>query len=88
MGNSAPLLAAKDVELATNGEVFADKHLRLKFRHNGRTLTMKAWNMGHHAEALRAGQRMDVLFTVVDDPYSTIRGYSPLSATLKHFRVG
>ncbi len=87
MGNAAPLLAAKDVELASHGEVFADKHLRLKFRHNGRTLTMKAWDLGHHAETLRAGQRMDVLFTVEDDPYSASRGYSPWSATLKDFRL-
>ena len=43
------------MDLASNGEVFATKHLRLKFRHNGLTLTMKAWDMGHHAEALRAG---------------------------------
>lgn len=86
MGNPAPLLAAEQVEVAAAGEVFAEKHLRLRLRQNGRALTMKAWDMGHRAAELQAGMKIDVAFTVEDDPYSASRGYSFWSATIKDFR--
>ncbi len=86
MGNPAPLLAAEQVEVAAAGEVFAEKHLRLRLRQNGRALTMKAWDMGHRAAELKAGMKIDVAFTVEDDPYSASRGYSFWSATIKDFR--
>lgn len=86
MGNPAPLLAAEQVEVAAAGEVFAEKHLRLRLRQNGRALTMKAWDMGHRAADLKAGMKIDVAFTVEDDPYSASRGYSFWSATIKDFR--
>ena len=87
MGNPAPLLAALQAEVASPGEVFAEKHLRVKLRRNGRVMTMKAWDMGHRAAELQPGMKIDVAFTVEEDPYSASRGYSFWSATIKDFRV-
>ena len=87
MGNPAPLLLARHVQLAAPAEVFAEKHLRLKFRHNGRMLIMKAWEMGRHASELRTGDLLDIAFVVEDDPYSKSRGYSHWSATIKDFTI-
>ena len=87
MGNPAPLLVTRAAELVAPAEVFAERHLRLKFRHNGRLLTMKAWDMGKRASELRTGDKLDIAFVVEDDPYSKSRGYSHWSATIKDFRT-
>jgi hypothetical protein len=49
-------------------------------------LFFKAWNFGYRLEELQAGNRIDVLFTVEDDPGSQARGYDGWSFTLKDVR--
>ena len=87
MGNPPPLLVARQVELAAPAEVFAERHLRLKFRNNGRMLAMKAWDIASRASQVKPGDKLDIAFVVEDDPYSKARGYSHWSATIKDFRT-
>jgi single-stranded-DNA-specific exonuclease len=86
-GNPQPLLAALDVEVAAPPVVFAQKHLRVAVKQNGRSLTLKAWNQAADAAAFTPGTRLDIAFTVEDDAYSAARGYQPWSASLKAARA-
>ncbi len=85
-GNPAPLFAAMDVEVAGPPAVMKEKHLRVLLRQNGRTLSLKAWNFAERAAELPPGARVDVAFTLEDDPYSAARGYPPWGAVLRDVR--
>lgn len=86
-GNPAPLFGALDVEVAGPPAVMKEKHLRVALRQNGRVLTLKAWNFASRAGELAPGARIDVAFTLEDDPYSAARGYAPWCAVLREFRL-
>ena len=86
-GNPPPLFAALNVEVAGPPAIMKEKHLRLTVRQNGRTLTLKAWNMAGSAPELSPGTRIDIAFQVEEDAYSAARGYPPWCAMLKDFRV-
>jgi single-stranded-DNA-specific exonuclease len=85
-GNEAPTFAARNVEVASMS-VFAEKHLRVVLRQNGRSLTMKAWNFAERAGELAVGARLDVAFSLEEDAYSAARGYPPWCATLCEVRA-
>jgi len=84
-GNEPPTFAARNVEVASTS-VFADRHLRVVLRQNGRSLTMKAWNFAERAGELAVGTRLDVAFAVEEDAYSAARGYPPWCAILREVR--
>jgi len=84
-GNEPPTFAARNVEVASTS-VFADKHLRVVLRQNGRSLTMKAWNFAERVGELAVGARLDVAFAVEEDAYSAARGYPPWCAILREVR--
>ena len=87
-GNPVPLLCATDVEVAGPPRVLNEgKLLNVPLRHNGRLLTVKAWNFGDRSHLLQPGNRLDVLFQAEDDPYSRKRGYSPWCLLLKDFQL-
>jgi single-stranded-DNA-specific exonuclease len=83
-GNPAPRFAAMNVEVA-GASVWKERHLRLAVRHNGRTLTLKAWNFAPRAAELRTGARIDVAFSVEADSYT---GWAAVLAAFRHVAVG
>ena len=85
-GNPAPLFAVEGAELAGDPQPMGDKHLRLRLRQNGRTLTVKAWNFAERLDELTPGGRLDAALTIEDDTYSAARGYAPWSLTLRDVR--
>ncbi len=85
-GNPTPLFGALDVEVAAAPVVVKEKHLRVLLRQNGRTLSVKGWNLAARAGELAPGSRVDVALTLEEDPYSAARGYAPWCATLRDFR--
>jgi len=86
-GNSAPLLAASGVELNGPPSAIKDKHLRICFRQNGRSLSAKAWNFASRAAELTAGSRVDAAFTIEEDSYAASRGWPGWCVTVKDVRV-
>ena len=63
-----------------------EKHLKVMLRQNGRTLCLKAWNFAVRAGEFVPGTRLDVAFTLEDDPYSAARGNPGWAAVLKQVR--
>jgi single-stranded-DNA-specific exonuclease len=85
-GNPLPIFAALNVEIAGAPAVWSEKHLKVMLRQNGRTLALKAWNFAIRAGELASGTRLDVAFTLEEDPYSAARGYPAWCAVLREIR--
>src|ERR1039457_2160925 len=85
-GNPPPIFAARNVEIAGAPAVWSEKHLKIMVRQNGRTLALKAWNFAVRAGELAAGARLDIAFTLEEDPYSAARGYPGWCAVLRELR--
>jgi single-stranded-DNA-specific exonuclease len=86
-GNPAPLLMAEAAEVARPPRVLSEgKHLKVPLRNGNRVLWCKAWNFGDRLAMFEAGAKLDVLFTVDDDPGSKARGYDGWSFSLKDVR--
>jgi single-stranded-DNA-specific exonuclease len=85
-GNPLPIFAALNVEIAGAPAVWSEKHLKVMVRQNGRTLALKAWNFAIRAGELASGTRLDVAFTLEEDPYSAARGYPAWCAVLREVR--
>lgn len=85
-GNPSPLFLVRDAEVCSPPSVFKEKHVRLALRHQGRVLTVKAWNFAERLEELQPGARVDVVISIEDDAYSASRGYSPWAVQLKDVR--
>ena len=86
-GNPAPVFVAEQVEVAGPPRILSDgKHLKVALKNDGRVLWFKAWNFGDRLAMFEAGAKLDVLFTVDDDPGSKGRGYDGWSYTLKDAR--
>jgi len=86
-GNPPPLLAAMDVEVAGPPALWNGKHLRLALRQNGRTLLLKAWNFAERAAELAPGSRVDVAFSLEEDPYGPVQGLPGWSLVLRDVRA-
>jgi single-stranded-DNA-specific exonuclease len=86
-GNPAPLFLTKGVEVAGPPRVLTEgKHLKIGFRHDGRVLFFKAWNFGDRLTLFQPGQKLDILFTLDDDPGAKARGYQSWSLSLRDAR--
>jgi single-stranded-DNA-specific exonuclease len=85
-GNSPPVLAILDAEVAAAPVLWKEKHLRVHLRQNGRNLLLKAWNFAERAGELPVRGRTDAAFTVEEDTYSQNRGFTAWSAVLKDVR--
>jgi single-stranded-DNA-specific exonuclease len=85
-GNPAPVLVARNIEIAASPEIRKERHLFLRLQSNGRTLRMKGWDFAERAQELQPGMRVDLAFQLEDDPYSASRGYAPWQAILKDAR--
>jgi single-stranded-DNA-specific exonuclease len=85
-GNPAPVFAVLDVESAGAPAVIKEKHLRVRFRQDGRTLGAMGWNFAERAAELEAGAHVDVALCFEDDTYSARRGYPGWRAVLRDVR--
>ncbi len=86
-GNPPPVFAVLNAEVAAEPTVWKDRHLRVRLRQRGRTLTVKAWDFAARAGELQAGARVDIALSFDEDKYSLHRGYPGWSATLRDVRV-
>jgi len=87
-GNTAPLLCTTEVEVAGPPRLLKDgKHLKVPLRHRGKLLIFAAWNFGDRLELFQPGRKLDVLFTLEDDPSAASRGYGRWSPSLKDARI-
>ena len=79
--NPEPLFAVLNAEVASPPALWKDKHMKLMVRQERRTMFFKGFGLGHRAEELRKGMRVDVAFNLADDQWT---GGS--SALLRDFR--
>ena len=80
MGNAAPVLVARDVELGASPKRVGEDGVRLKLRRaDGRELDAIGWGLAPRAEGLLPGTRVDVAFRLERDEF---RGVSRLQARL------
>jgi single-stranded-DNA-specific exonuclease len=86
-GNPPPLFVSLDVEVAGQPALWNDKHLRVMLRQGTRSLALKAWNFAARVGELTAGTRVDVAFSLEEDPYSLARGYPGWAAVLRDVRA-
>jgi single-stranded-DNA-specific exonuclease len=87
-GNPAPVFFTANVETAGPVRPLGNsgKHLRVPLRHQGRMMLFNAWNFADRLALFETGNRLDVLFTVDDDPMSRARGYDGWTLSLKDVR--
>lgn len=80
IGNAAPVLVARDVELGATPKRVGEDGVRLKLRRaDGRELEAIGWGLAARAEGLGPGMRVDVAFRLERDEF---RGVSRLQARL------
>jgi len=84
-GNPAPRFAAMGVEVSG---VFPlkEKHLKVMVRGGGRGLVLKAWNFAARADEVSPGARVDIAFSLEEDPWAEARGNPGWAATLRDVR--
>jgi single-stranded-DNA-specific exonuclease len=85
-GNPPPVLAIFGAELAGPPVVMKEKHLRVHFRQDGRSLFPKAWNFAARAADFPANTRLDAAFSVEEDAYGADRGFANWAAVLRDVR--
>jgi single-stranded-DNA-specific exonuclease len=85
-GNPPPMIAILGAELANAPIVVKEKHLRVQFRQDGRSLFPKAWNFASRAADFPANTRLDAAFSVEEDTYTDDRWGSGWSAVLRDVR--
>jgi len=79
--NPEPLFAILNAEVAGPPTLWKDKHIKLALRQERRTLFFKGFGLGHRAQELRPGMRIDAAFNLADDQWS-----GGWSALLRDFR--
>jgi single-stranded-DNA-specific exonuclease len=85
-GNPLPVFASLNAEVAGPPALWKEKHLRAVLRQNGRSLTLKGWNLAERIGELPPGARVDVAFTLDDDNYAAAQGLPGWSVVLREFR--
>ena len=85
-GNPAPLFAAFRAEVADAPVVWKQRHVRVRLRQNGHSLSCKAWNFVERLEELTPGSLVDVALQFEADYYALSRGRAGWSVTLRDVR--
>ena len=86
-GNPTPVLAILGAELAGAPVIMKEKHLRVHFRQDGRSLFPKAWNFAARAADFPMHARLDAAFAVEEDTYGEDRGFANWAAILRDVRL-
>lgn len=85
-GNPTPLFVVEGAEVVGDPVPFGGRHLRVRFRQNGRSYWLKAWNFVHRSEELTTSAQLDLAVALEDDPYSAARGYPGWTLVLRDVR--
>ena len=85
-GNAAPLLGIEGLEVASPPVLMKEKHARVLFRQDGRSLMTKAWNFGARCDEVTMGKRVDAAICLEEDAYALKRGWPGWCAVLKDVR--
>jgi single-stranded-DNA-specific exonuclease len=85
-GNPTPVFGIRDAEVAGEPQKFGEKHLRLRLRQNGKTVSAKAWSFAHRAGEVGPGASIDAAIAVEKDDYQASRGLPGWSVTLRDVR--
>jgi single-stranded-DNA-specific exonuclease len=85
-GNPSPTLATMNAEICGPPAVLKEKHLRVRFRQNERTLVATAWNFAERLEECQHGCKTSLAFCLEEDSYSQDRGGQSWRAMLKDIR--
>jgi single-stranded-DNA-specific exonuclease len=85
-GNPAPVIVSMDAEIAAPPSLFKEKHLRFRFRQNGRYLGATAWNFVDRAGECLPGSPVDLAFALEEDTFGGNRGDCAWRAVLKDLR--
>ncbi len=80
--NPEPLFAILNAEVASAPTLWKEKHMKLMLKQERRTLFFKGFSLGHRAEELHQGMRVDAAFNLADDQWS-----GGWSALLRDFRI-
>ena len=86
LGNPTPVFVLPEAEIAEEPAVFAERHLRLKARKDGKYFRFTAWQFADRKPEFVSGGRMDLAFSAELDPRSAERGYPGWVLTLKDAR--
>lgn len=86
MENQAPSFAVLDAEVCSTS-VKKEKHLWVNIRQNGRTLTLKGWNMAERVTEFPTGGRVDCIVQLQEDSYNAAQGFEPWCAVLRDVRA-
>lgn len=85
-GNPSPVFALREAEIAEEPAIFAERHLRLRARADGRFFRFTAWQFAERKDEFVPGRLMDLAFQVELDPRSAEKGYPGWVLTLKDAR--
>ncbi len=86
LGNPTPVFALMEAEIAEEPAIFAERHLRLRVRKDGRFFRFTAWQFAERKEEFVPGRLMDLAFCAELDPRSAERGYPGWVLNLKDAR--
>lgn len=87
LGNPTPVFALMEAEIADEPAIFAERHLRLRVRKDGKFFRFTAWQFAERKEEFVPGRLMDLAFCAELDPRSAERGYPGWVLTLKDARA-
>ncbi|MDZ7638449.1 MAG: single-stranded-DNA-specific exonuclease RecJ [Bryobacterales bacterium] len=87
LGNPTPVFALLEAEIAPDPAIFAERHLRLRARKDGRFLRFTAWQFAERSQEFVPGRLMDLAFTAELDPRSAEKGYPGWVLNLKDART-
>ena len=85
-GNPAPLFLVEEAEIVGEPSVYAENHLRVRLRQNGRLAWVKGWNFRERAAELVAGSRIDAAVQLEIDENSAARGLPGWCLSLRDVR--
>jgi single-stranded-DNA-specific exonuclease len=72
MGNPTPVFGVRGLRLVAPPRVLQEKHLKLRVGQAGRTLDAIGWGWAARAQALAAGQQVDLAVTLEQNNYQDV----------------
>jgi single-stranded-DNA-specific exonuclease len=72
MGNPTPVFGACGVRLVATPRILQEKHLKVRVGMGARTLDALGWGWATRMPSLKAGQQMDLAFTLERNNYQDI----------------
>lgn len=86
LGNPTPVFGVREAEIAEEPAIFAERHLRIRARMDGRFFRLTAWQFAERRQDFLPGRLMDLALNLHLDPRSAERGYPGWVLSLKEAR--